>query len=128
MPGVEKKNPDETSKFDKFTQDIKDKMKDLDSDKIIAKIMGNSHMVFKTGNIKSLNFIERPEIFYLTKDSQPFIGDLNGDMIDDILFNNQDDSAATKSGRLNIATFNSKTNSYDIANFRETMIDKSCGG
>ena len=86
-------------------------------------------MVFKTEGMKSISFEELPEIIYLTQDSQPFIGDLNGDMIDDILFNNQDDVASTRqNGKLNVALYNPETNKYDVGNFRELMVDPDCGG
>lgn len=86
-------------------------------------------MVFKTEGMKSISFEELPDIIYLTQDSQPFIGDLNGDMIDDVLFNNQDDVASTRqNGKLNVALYNPDTNRYDIGNFRELMVDPECGG
>ncbi len=85
-------------------------------------------MVFKIGNIHSLNFIEVPEVINIEKGSQPFIGDINGDQIDDILFNNPEDSATTKNGRLNVGIFNWNTNKYEIGNFRDLMVDPNCGG
>ena len=89
------------------------------------KMMTNNHMVFKTtGNVKSLTFQESTEILYLSKDSQPFIGDLNGDYIDDIIYNNVNG----KSGKLEVAIFNSKTGVYDVSNFKDTMVDPTCGG
>ena len=85
-------------------------------------------MVFKTeGIIKSLVFEEVPQLFYLTKDSQPFIGDINGDFFDDIIFNNLD-AVSSPGGALNVAIYNPKTNKYDVGNFREKMVDTDCGG
>ena len=95
----------------------------------LNKFVGQNHMVFKTEGMKSISFEELPEIIYLTQDSQPFIGDLNGDMIDDVLFNNQDDVASTRqNGKLNVALYNPETNKYDVGNFRELMVDPECGG
>ena len=53
-------------------------------------MMIENHMVYKQGNIKSLIFMETPHVFELSDGSQPFITDLNGDQLDDILFNNED--------------------------------------
>lgn len=84
-------------------------------------------MVFKAGgNIKSITFVEVPQILYLTKGSQPFVGDINGDYYDDVIFNNKD--AKGTGGKLNVAIFNPETRKYDISNFKETMVDQSCGG
>ena len=83
-------------------------------------------MVFKPGNVKSLTFEEVPQVLTMTQGSQPFIGDLNGDQIDDIIFNNH--KADAKLGKLNVALYNSETHKYDIGNFREQMVDPSCGG
>jgi len=49
-------------------------------------------------------------------------------MVDDILFNNQDDGQVTRHGRLNVALFNEKTGKYDVGNFRNMMVDQDCGG
>ena len=57
--------------------------------------MGGYNMVYKSNHIRSLSFMETKDIFYLHKDSQPFISDLNGDMIDDIIFNNGADGPQT---------------------------------
>ena len=56
-------------------------------------------------------------------DSQPFIGDLNGDYYDDILFNNYGNST-----RLSVALLNKTSGEYDIGGFREKMVDPNCGG
>jgi len=93
---------------------------------LVDKILKENHMVFKAGgNIKSLTFVEVPQILYLTKGSQPFVGDINGDYYDDVIFNNKD---ATAGGKLNVAIFNPATRKYDIGNFKEQMVDPSCGG
>ena len=84
-------------------------------------------MVFKAGgNIKSITFVEVPQILYLTKGSQPFVGDINGDYYDDVIFNNKD--AKGTGGKVNVAIFNPETRKYDISNFKETMVDPTCGG
>jgi len=75
----------------------------------------------KAGNIKSLVFLEQAEILHLDKNSQPFIGDINGDQIDDILFNNQEDYSSK--GRLNVAIYNQTSERYDISNFKDTLVD-----
>ena len=41
----------------------------------------------------------------MTPQSQPFIGDINGDQIDDIIFNNAD---VTSGAKLNVALYNSE--------------------
>lgn len=61
----------------------------------------------------------------MTPQSQPFVGDINGDQIDDLIFNNAD---ATQGGKLNVAIFNVVSGKYDISNFYDTMVDPSCGG
>lgn len=61
----------------------------------------------------------------LPPNSQPFVGDLNGDQIDDIIFNNEE---AKQGGKLNVAIFNKETQKYDISNFKDTMVDPECGG
>lgn len=120
---------EELSKGDlkKKSEDIKLEMSQ--SKVIIDKVnqmIGTNGMVYKTGgNIKSLTFVELPDILYLTQDSQPFIGDLNGDQIDDILFNNQ--NSVTK-GKLNVALFNKDSEKYDIGNFKDKLVDSNCGG
>ena len=83
-------------------------------------------MVFKAGNIKSLSFEEVPGSFQMPQGSQPFIGDINGDQIDDIIFNNME--ADPKNGKLNVAIYNEETNKYDVGGFRDLMVDKNCGG
>lgn len=45
--------------------------------------------------------------------------------MDDIIFNNRD---AKSGGQLNVAIFNIKTLKYDIANFKEAMVDSECSG
>lgn len=83
-------------------------------------------MVFKSeGTMKSLNFIEGPQTLNLTKDSQPFVGDINGDLYDDIIFNNLN---AGPGGALNVAIFNPRLKKYDIGNFKDKMVDPSCDG
>jgi hypothetical protein len=62
----------------------------------------------------------------LTHGSQPFIGDLNGDFIDDVIFNNRVETSSK--GRLNVAIYNSQNRTYDISGFKETMVDPECGG
>ena len=52
----------------------------------------------------------------MTKGSQPFVGDINGDFYDDVIFNNMDAKAG---GKLNVAIFNAATRKYDIGNFKE---------
>jgi len=52
-------------------------------------------MVYKSNHIRSISFMETKDVFYLHKDSQPFISDLNGDMIDDIIFNNAAENSPT---------------------------------
>lgn len=47
--------------------------------KMYNQMVEENHMVFKTGNIKSLSFEEVPGALQLTQGSQPFIGDVNGD-------------------------------------------------
>ena len=85
-------------------------------------------MVYKTeGVIKSLVFEEVPQLLYLTKDSQPFVGDINGDYYDDIIFNNLD-AVSQPGGALNVAIFNPKSGKYDIGNFKDKMVDPDCGG
>lgn len=82
-------------------------------------------MVMKEQKIKSISFIKVSQEFKMTKYSQAFIGDLSGDQIDDILFNNEDAKAG---GKLQVAIFNTKLLSYDVANFKETMVDPDCNG
>jgi hypothetical protein len=65
---------------------------------------------------------------YLTKDSQPFIGDLNGDMIDDLIFNNAENNHHTSKGRLNVAIYMPDKNAYDVHNFKNAMVDEDCQG
>ena len=65
------------------------------TNKIINEVIGENHMVYKTQAIKTLNFEEVSAILTLSAGSQPFIGDINGDQIDDIIFNNGDESATT---------------------------------
>lgn len=97
--------------------------------KIINDVIGENHMVYKTQAIKTLNFEEVSAILYLSEGSQPFIGDINGDQIDDILFNNGDDSAITqRDGKLQVAIYNIDTHDYEIGSFREKMVDPECGG
>ena len=72
-------------------KDFIDRMKEQ-SDNIMKNLMGGYNMVYKSNNIRSLTFMETKDIFYLYKESQPFIGDLNGDMIDDIIFNNAENN------------------------------------
>jgi hypothetical protein len=62
----------------------------------------------------------------MTQGSQPFIGDINGDQIDDIIFNNYE--ADAKMGKLNVALYNPETKKYDVGSFREMMVDTECGG
>lgn len=95
--------------------------------KIVDKILKENHMVFKAGgNIKSIQFQEVPQILYLTKGSQPFVGDINGDYYDDVIFNNMD--AKGPGGKLDVAIFNPETKKYDIGNFKDKMVDPNCGG
>jgi len=75
------------------------------TDNIMKNLMGGYNMVYKSNNIKSLTFMDTKDVFNLHKDSQPFIGDLNGDMIDDIIFNNAENNVHTRKGRLNVAIF-----------------------
>ena len=46
-------------------------IKDLSEDgsKLMRKIIGNNNIVFKIGNIHSLNFIEVPEVINIDKGS-----------------------------------------------------------
>lgn len=74
----------------------------------------------RPGNIRTLEFVESPTVLTLTAGSQPFVEDLNGDQIDDVLFNNDEES--TK--KLSVAIFNSQKNTYDIVAFHDVMIDK----
>lgn len=85
-------------------------------------------MVYRSNNIRSLSFMETKDIIYLYKDSQAFISDLNGDMIDDIIFNNAENNQFTQKGRINVAIYNSDKNSYDLHNFKTAMVDDDCGG
>ena len=96
--------------------------------KIIDTLVQNTHMVYKKdNNIKSISFIEVPQQIVLTQNSQPFVGDLNGDQIDDIIFNNENPKNASQ-GKLNVAIYNKSSGVYDISSFKETMVDQSCGG
>lgn len=95
---------------------------------IMKNLMQGSNMVYKSSKINSLNFMQTKDIFYLTKDSQPFIGDLNGDMVDDLIFNNAEDNHHTKRGRLNVAIFMPDKNQYDVHNFKNAMVDEDCNG
>jgi hypothetical protein len=54
------------------------------------------------------------------------VGDVNGDFIDDIIFNNRLDTSGK--GKLSVAIFNTSNQAYDISNFKETMVDPDCGG
>ena len=93
--------------------------------------MNNSNLIILTFVITALwdvslryvalNFDKVPGIIQTV---MPFIGDLNGDYIDDIIFNNVNG----KSGKLEVAIFNSKTGVYDVSNFKDTMVDPTCGG
>ena len=56
------------------------------------------------------------------------MGDLNGDQLDDLLFNNADEATKPKKGKLSVALYNKDTNTYDISDFVETLVDKDCGG
>lgn len=102
-------------------------MKDQ-SDLIFKNLMGGSNMVYKSSDIRSLTFMETNDILYLTKDSQPFIGDLNGDMIDDIIFNNAENNHHTAKGRLNVGIYMPEKNAYDVHNFKNAMVDEDCQG
>ena len=58
------------------------------TDKIIEAIISNNHMVYKQApQIKTMAFIEVPQVLFISPKSQVFIGDLNGDYIDDVVFN-----------------------------------------
>lgn len=102
-------------------------MKDQ-SDLIFKNLMGGSNMVYKSSDIRSLTFMETNDILYLTHDSQPFIGDLNGDMIDDIIFNNAENNHHTAKGRLNVGIYMPEKNAYDVHNFKNAMVDEDCQG
>ena len=79
----------------------------------------------RPGNIRSLEFVESPSVLTLTAGSQPFVSDLNGDQIDDVLFNNDEES--TK--KLTVAIFNSQKDAYDLVSFHDVMIDQeTCHG
>jgi len=83
-------------------------------------------MVYRQqSNIKTLTFIEAPQTLHLTSNSQPFIGDINGDQIDDIIFNNAE---AVSNGKINVAIYNQTKQAYTISNFKDTMVDPECGG
>ena len=61
--------------------------------------------------------------------SQPFISDLNGDQIDDLIFHNCDESAAGYAiGKMQVAIYNKELHSYDVGAFRDKMVDPNCGG
>ena len=92
--------------------------------------MSGSKFVYQTGRVQSLTFMEVKDSFNLTKDSQPFVGDLNGDMIDDLIFNNANDDQHTQNGkgRLNVAIFMPGKDKYDVHNFKNAMVDEDCGG
>ena len=62
----------------------------------------------------------------MAKGSQPFVGDINGDYYDDIIFNNAE--ATGPAGKLSVAIYNPETKKYEIGNFREQMVDPDCGG
>lgn len=64
----------------------------------------------------------------MSKGSQPFVGDINGDYYDDVIFNNADAKTAGAGGKLNVAIFNPETKKYEIGNFKDTMVDPECGG
>ena len=49
-------------------------------------------------------------------------------MIDDIIFNNADNNVQTQKGRLNVAIFSTEKNSYEISNFKSTLVNEDCGG
>ena len=61
-------------------------------------------MVYQQGVVKSLSFEMQSTILYLSKESQPYIADLNGDFIDDVIFNNEEDTS--DKGKLNVAIYN----------------------
>lgn len=57
-------------------------------DRLVKVLLSTNHMVMKTSNIKTMSFIKVPQEFKLSLYSQAFIGDINGDQYDDIIFNN----------------------------------------
>jgi hypothetical protein len=86
-------------------------------------------MVYKSQPIKTLTFEEVPKVFQLCQGSQPFIGDLNGDQIDDFIFNNCDENTANyQYGKMQVAIYNKELHSYDVGAFRDKMVDPDCGG
>lgn len=97
---------------------------------IMTNLMNGSKFVYQTSRVQSMTFMEVKDWYNLTRDSQPFIGDLNGDMIDDIIFNNANNDNFTNAGqgRLNVAIFMPNKNEYDIHNFKNALVDEDCGG
>ena len=69
--------------------------------------------------------MEVAQTLKLTPLSQPFIGDINGDQIDDVIFNN---AAITTGAKLNVALYNTEKQTYDVSDFKTTMVDPECGG
>ena len=68
--------------------------------------MSTNHMQMKQSNIKTMSFIKVPQEFRLPQYSQAFLGDVNGDQIDDLIFDNLDSKSG---GKLNVAIFNKVT-------------------
>lgn len=86
-------------------------------------------MVYKQApQIKSMAFIEVPQVFIISPKSQVFIGDLNGDYIDDVIFNLEQPLPVLKGGKLSVAIFNTTMQTYDVGNFKDKMVDPDCGG
>ena len=99
------------------------------TDKIIEAIISNNHMVYKQApQIKTMAFIEVPQVLNISPKSQVFIGDLNGDYIDDVVFNLEQTLPVLKGGKLSVAIFNTTMQTYDVGNFKEKMVDPNCGG
>ena len=86
-------------------------------------------MVYKQApQIKTMAFIEVPQVLNISPKSQVFIGDLNGDYIDDVVFNLEQTLPVLKGGKLSVAIFNTTMQTYDVGNFKEKMVDPNCGG
>ena len=66
-----------------FSDSIQTQIKKLEDDQLFKNILDPKNST----KLRSISFMEVPFVLNLQDNSQPFIADLNGDLIDDILFN-----------------------------------------
>ena len=96
----------------------KDPLEDplVDDNNIVSK---------QASSLKSFTFRKVEQTLNLQAGSEPFIGDLNGDFIDDILFNSEETGSK---GRLKVAIFEREAGRYEVKNFKSQLVDPTCEG